>query len=306
MHSLRPFILALAILPSALLAATDGATTPAEAFRALQKAGETNDAAAMAAVLIDDERIALDAVVKAGVKDLGRHIPKGTLKITSEMADLVIAMVDDTKLVFIRQDSRWYASGIFLKAKAPIAVVQPSQSVRVEGAAVLTVSPIHGEGMPTESAIPAAKAYELLRAKARESDPTARLYTLDTGMYALSAEGAASGWIAEFITDTPGELLSVRYDDGDVEPVRVASVRPGRGGVPEPDAVGYDTKQLYEETLEHAAGVVDPITRVTASLVRSAYSGKAIWLLNVYNNDDRIGTTVVFDARTMKFRHKTK
>jgi len=189
--------------------------------------------------------------------------------------------------------------------KKPIAVVKPEASVRVEGGAALIVAPIHGAGMPGEMAISGADAHEFLRAEALKVRPAVHLYTLSTGMHALSADGASSGWVADFLTDTPGEMVTVIYDEGDVETF-LGTAPLGRPGVPDEAALGYDIKKLCEQTLGYAKGVVDPITRVTASLYRSAGSGKALWLFGVYNDDDRIGTTVVFDASTMKFSHKTK
>ncbi len=189
--------------------------------------------------------------------------------------------------------------------KKPIAVVKPEPSVRVEGGAALTVAPIHGEGMPGELAISGADAHDFLRAEALKVRNDVHLYTLSTGMHALSAEGTSSGWVADFLTETPGEMVTVVYDEGDIEAF-LGAAPPGRPGVPDEAALGYDLEKLCEQTLGHAKGVVDPITRVTASLYRSAGSGKALWLFNVYNDDDRIGTTVVFDASTMKFSHKTK
>jgi len=192
------------------------------------------------------------------------------------------------------------------KPKKPIGTVQPEPSVLVEGKAVLTVKPIRDAGLPTESAIDGLKAYELLRDEARNMRPNARLHSLSTDLYALSAEGKSSGWVGEFLTDTPGELLTLVYDDGEIEPL-LRSIDISRS-IPVPDemTVGYDTKKLYEETVGYAKGVVDPIVRVTASLYRSWGTGKALWLLNVYGDDDRIGQTVVFNAKTMAFSHKTK
>ena len=185
--------------------------------------------------------------------------------------------------------------------------VEPAPSVRVEGQPVLTVKPVHGSGQPDKDAISGGEAYELLLAKAKSLRPGARLYTLDTGMSALSPEGRSSGWAAEFLTEKPGEMLMIGYANGEVdEQPFVTDAPPGRDGVPEPDAIGYDTKKLYDETLKRARGKVDPISRITASLYRSAGSGKALWLLDVYGDDDRIGTTVVFEAKTMEFSHQTK
>lgn len=283
------------------------ATTPADAWRALQQAAEGRDAEAMAAVLAPEERDALrNEVQLVGVDNVAKRVPKGALKITSESADIVAGEADRRQVLFVRDGANWYVAAIFAKPKKQVGVVQPEPSVRVDKKHVLSIAPIRGAGMPTESAISAAKAYELLLAEARSIRPGARLYALQTGLHALSSEGASSSWAAELLTDTPGELLTLVYDDGDVEAPLVGSIRPDRQGVPDPDAVGYDTKKLYEEALQHASGVVDPVTRVTASLYRSAGSGKALWLLSVYGDDDRIGQTVVFDAKTMKFSHKTK
>ena len=190
--------------------------------------------------------------------------------------------------------------------KKPIAVVKPEPSVRVEGGAALTVAPIHGEGMPGELAISGADAHDFLRAEALKVRSDVHLYTLSTGMHALSPDGKSSGWVADFLTETPGELLTVVYDEGQVDGPFLAAAPAGRPGVPDEAALGYDLEKLCKETWGHANGVVDPISRVTAALYRSAGSGKALWLFNVYNDDDRIGTTVVFDAGTMKFSHKTK
>ena len=188
----------------------------------------------------------------------------------------------------------------------PVATVQPEPSVLVEGKPVLTVRPIAGEGLPDQYAITAERAYQVMRDEARDVRPSAKLYSLSTGMFGLSPEGASSGWIAEFITDTPGEMVRVVYRSGEMDVPYLASAPPDRPGVPEPDAVGYDTKKLYEETMKQADGAAEWMTRVTASLYRSAGSGEALGLLNVYNEDDRIGQTVVFHAKTMKFSHKTK
>jgi hypothetical protein len=190
--------------------------------------------------------------------------------------------------------------------KKPVATVVVEPSVRVEGAAVLAVKPIAGAGMPDDVAISGVDAHEFLRAEALKVRPDVHLYSLDTGMHALSAEGTSSGWHAEFLTDVPGEMLRIGYDDGEIVGPFLADAPPDRPGVPDESSLGYDIKKLTEETLGHAKGVVDPITRVTASLYRSVGSGKALWLFNVYGDDDRIGTTVVFEAKTMKFSHKTK
>jgi len=191
------------------------------------------------------------------------------------------------------------------EAKKPIAVVRPEPSVRVEGGAALTIAPIHGKGMPGELAISGADAHDFLRAEALKLRNDVHLYTLSTGMHALSADGTSSGWVADFLTETPGEMVTVIYDEGEIEAF-LGTAPLGRPGVPDEASLGYDIKKLCEQTLGHAKGVVDPITRVTASLYRSAGSGKVLWLFSVYNGDDRIGTTVVFDASTMKFSHKTK
>ena len=190
--------------------------------------------------------------------------------------------------------------------KKPIATVQPEPSVRVEKGAVLTVKPISGEGLPDEYAITAERAYQVLRDEARDARPGARLYSLSTGMHGLSAEGASSGWAAEFLSDTPGEMVNVIYRDGEIEGPFFTAAPPDRPGVPEPDAVGYDAKKLYKETMEQAEDAPSWMTRVTASLYRSAGSGEALWMLHVYNEDNRIGQSIVFQAKTMKFSHKTK
>jgi hypothetical protein len=283
------------------------ASTPTEAWRALQKAAEARDAAAMAALLTPEERDALQAqVADDGVAIAARRIPKGALKITSESADLVAGEVDGRSILFVRDGANWLVGAIFAKARKPVAKLDVVDSVRAEQGHVVGVQPIRGAGLPTGHAISGARAYEVLLAEARDVRPGARLYSLDTGMHGLSAEGTSSGWVAEFSTETPGELLSILYDDGDVEHLPTSSYDLDRPGLPEPDGVGYDVKKLYEETVRYAGGVVEPITLVTASLYRSFGSGKALWLLNVYGDDDRIGQTVVFDAKTMKFSHKTK
>lgn len=261
----------------------------------------------MAAVLTPDEREALHSqVAQEGIAICARRVPRGALKITSESPDLVAAEADGRSILFVRDDSRWYVAAIFAKPKKPVAVLDTGSSVRAEKGEVVTVAPIRGAGMPNQHAISAAKAYELLRAEALKVRPEVHLYTLDTGMHALSADGASSGWAAEFLTGTPGEMLTVALEDGDVEAPYLSAAPPGRPGVPEETLLGYDLKPLYEETVRYATGIVDPITRVTAALYRSAGSGKALWLLDVYGDDDRIGQTVVFEARTMKYSHKTK
>jgi hypothetical protein len=301
-HKFVAVVLSLIVSTAAL-----AASTPAEAWRALQKAAEARDAAAMAALLTPEERDALQAeVADDGVAIAARRIPKGALKITSESADLVAGEVDGRSILFIRDGKNWLVGAIFARAKKPVATLEIVDSVRVEKGHVVGVRPIRGAGLPTGHAISGARAYEVLRDEARDVRPGARLYSLDTGMHGLSAEGTSSGWVAEFSTETPGELLRILYDDGDVEHLPTSSYHPERPGLPEPDGVGYDVKKLYEETVRYADGVVEPITLVTASLYRSVGSGKALWLLNVYGDDDRVGQTVVFDAKTMKFSHKTK
>ena len=93
---------------------------------------------------------------------------------------------------------------------------------------MLTVAPIQGEGLPNLYPISAARAYQVLRDEVRDIRPNASLYSLDTGMYALSAEGTASGWVAEFLTDTPAELVTVLYSEGKLEGPYLGSVSPGR------------------------------------------------------------------------------
>ena len=302
MHHKLAVVLTLLVSCAAL-----AANTPAEAYRALQKAAQAKDADAIAAVLTPAERDALRAeIARDGIDIVARRVPKGALKITSESADIVAAEADGRPILFVRDEGKWYVGAVFAKPKKPVATVQPEPSVRVEGDSVLTVAPIPGAGLPNQYAITGARAYEVLLAEARDVRPGAKLYSLDTGMHSLGPEGTSSGWVAEFSTDTPGELLTVLYEDGEVEHRPISSYHPDRPGVPEPDAVGYDTKKLYAETVQHAAGIVEPITRVTASLYRSVGRGTALWLLNVYGYDDRIGQTVVFDAKTMKFSHKTK
>jgi len=190
-------------------------------------------------------------------------------------------------------------------AKKSVAVVRPEPSVRVEGGAALTVAPVPGMGMPDENAISASEAYAFLREAVRRTHPTARLHALQTNLYALSEEGLSSGWSAEFLTDTPSEVVRMVYEDGEFSAPLVGWIRPGRESVPDEEMLMYDTKKLYAEARAQAAAV-DPITRITASLYRSAGSGEPLWLLNVYGGDDRIATTVVFDARTLKVKHKTR
>jgi hypothetical protein len=300
----RLLLLSLALL---LPVAAQAASTPAEAYRALQKAAEARDEKAMAAVLTPDEREALKSdIAKEGIAITARRVPRGPLKIVSEAADLVAAEADGRAILFVREESRWYVAAIFAKPKKPVAEIQFEPSVRAEKGEVVTVGPIRGAGMPNQHSISAAKAYELLRAEALKVRPEVHLYTLDTGMHALSADGGSSGWAAEFLTGTPGEMLTVVYEDGDVEAPYLSNAPAGRPGVPEETLLGYDLKPLYDQTVGYAAGVVEPITRVTAALYRSAGSGKALWMLDVYGDDDRIGQTVVFEARTMKYSHKTK
>lgn len=295
-------VLALFVCSAALAAAS-----PAETWRALQKAADARDADAIAALLAPDEREAFRAeVARDGIAIAARRIPRGALKITSESADIVSAEAGARPILFVRDGERWLIGAIFTKPKEPVAALEIVESVNAEKGHVVGVMPIAGAGLPTANAISAARAYELLLAEARDVRPGAKLYSLDTGMHALSPEGTSSGWDASFSTETPGELLRIRYDDGDVEHLPTSSYSPSRPGLPEPDAVGYDTQKLYAAAVQYATGIVDPITRVTASLYRSFGSGKALWLLDVYGDDNRIGQTVVFDAKTMKFSHKTK
>jgi hypothetical protein len=304
---MRIALAVILLLPSLAFAATQDQATPAAAYRALQKAADARDVDAMAALLSPDERDALRAEVAAfDVVTVARRVPKGALKITSESADIVSGEADGRSILFIRADGRWYVAAAFAKPKKPVAVIQVQPTVRAEKADVLTVAPIRGAGLPNEHAISASEAYELLRTEARRLRPGARLYALDTGMHGLSAEGASSGWSADFLTGTAGELLNLGYRDGEFGEPSLSAIAGNRQGVPEEETLSYDTRKLYEETLKHAAGVVNPITLVTASLYRSAGSGKPLWLVNVYNDDDRIGTTVVFDARGLVFSHKTK
>lgn len=296
---LHTLLLAVLLLPK-------GAATPADAYRALQKAAEARDADAMSAVLTTDERDALQNQIKQeGIAICARRVPKGALKITSESKDIVSGEADGRPILFVRDDARWYVAAIFAKPKKPVAQIQFEPSVRAEKGEVVTVAPIHGAGMPDGFAISGTAAYEFLRREALKVRPAVYLYTLDTGMHALSADGTSSGWVAEFLTDTPGEMLNVIYEDGNTEAPYLTDAPPDRPGVPEEALLGYELKPLYEQTVKYAEGVVDPITRVTASLYRSAGSGKALWLLNVYGDDDRTGQTVVFEARTMKYSHKT-
>lgn len=302
MHHKFAVVLALLVSSAAL-----AASTPAEAYRALQKAAEARDAEAMAAVLTPEEREAFRAeVARDGIAVAARRIPKGALKITSESADIVAAEADGRQILVVRDGAQWFVAAIFAKPKKPIARLEIVNSVRAEKGHVVGVAPIRGAGMPNEHAIDGVRAYELLRTEAENMRPKARMYSLDTALHGLSPEGTSSGWVAEFTTETPGELLRIAYEDGEIEYLPTSSHHLERPGLPDPDAVGYDTKKLYEETVSYATGVVDPIIRVTASLYRSFGSGKALWLLNVYGDDDRIGQTVVFDATTMKYSHKTK
>ena len=258
-----------------LLAAPDGAPTPAEGYRLLQKAVEAKDAAALAAIIHPDERAWMRRdVARDGIDAVVARIPRGPLTVTYETSTVYAAKVPSgDAVVFTRVGTRWYAGGLFDEKPLP-------------------------NGPP----ITAAKAYELLRGKLHGE---ARLASFDTtNRFGIDKDGASLGWVAEFVTDT-GERVTCSYEKGEITgPSRWgASNRPG---LSDPDTIGFDLRPLREETLRRAKGVVDPIDRITASLVRSAGNGNALWMLDVYGADQRIGLVVVFDAHTMKFSHQTK
>src|SRR5262249_36765469 len=259
--------------------ATDGAPNAAEGYRMLQKAVEKRDVAALAAILHPDERAWMrrDAAGD-GAEAVFARIPTGPTIVTYETKDVVAYSVPSgAAVVFVREGSRWYYGGHF-----------------------------HEKPEPNGPPVTAAKAYELLRARVREASPNARLYSLyTTNRGSLDADGASLHWVAEFLTGKPGELLTCFFDKSEISGPVLGSVPEGREGIADPDTVSYDSKKLYEEAIRRAAGAVDRITKIEASLHRSALNGKALWMLNVYGADDRIRTTIVFDAHTMKFSHQT-
>jgi hypothetical protein len=260
----------------------------------------------MAKLLTPEERDAFLAEVKRdGIAIVARRVPKGALKITGKSDDIVAAEANNRPILSCGMARSGSSRRSSPSRSNPSQSWKPSLGPRGKGRSHRRRA--DPRCRPAERACNQRRA-RLRNASRRGADvrPSATLYSLDTGMHGLSAEGTSSGWVAAFSTDTPTELLRVMYDDGDIEHLPTGSYHSERPGVPEPDALGYDTKKLYEETVQHAAGVVEPITLVSASLYRSAGSGKALWLLNVYGDDDRIGQTVVFDAKTMKFSHKTK
>lgn len=283
-----------------LLLSTKDAATPLDAYRALQIAAKAKDIDAMSMLLTPEEReelAGLDAAAAA------QRVPAGALTIKSESDETAAGEADGRPLVFFRLGQRWLIAGVF--AKAPVAMLETLTPVRADKAEIVTVAPIRGAGLPDANAITAAKAYELLRAAALHARSEVHLYTLDTGMHGLSATGASSGWVAEFLTGTEGEMLTVTYENGAVEPPVESFAPPNRPALPDEAHLGFDLEPLYEQTVGYARGIVDPITLVTASLYRSARTGGALWLLDVYGGDDSIGQTVVFDGHTMKYSHKT-
>ena len=268
------------VLALFLAIATGGAPSPAEGVRLLQKALETKDVAALEAILDPDERAWMRRdVARDGVDAVMARLPRGPLAEGYKAAHVVVYSDATGRVVtFTREGSRWYFGGTFHEKQEP-------------------------NGPPVD----AAKAYELLRARAREWRPDARLDSLyiPNGK-SLDADGASPSWVADFLSDS-GEKVTCFYDKGEISgPVGNGSARPGRDGIDDPDGVRYDTKMLRAETIKRAAGIVDPITSIAASLIRSARTGKAIWMVNVFGDDDRIGLTVVFDAHTLAFSHQTR
>ena len=268
------------VLALLLAIATDGASTPEDGYRLLQKAVEKRDAAALAAIIHPDERAWMRRdVARDGIEAVVARIPKGPLTVTYEAPNVYAAKVPSgDAVVFTREHGRWYAGGLFNEKPEP-------------------------NGPP----VTAAKAYEVLRAQARQARPGARLYSLYIPNHiGLNADGTSPHWVAEFLSDTPGEMLTCFYDKGEISGPARFPAPAGREGIPNADGVRYDSKALYEETLRRAKGIVDPIDHINASLTRSARDGQALWMVNVYDADKRIGTTVIFDAQTLKFSHQTR
>jgi hypothetical protein len=268
------FALAFALL----LAAPDGAPTPAEGYRLLQKAVEAKDAAALSAIIHPDERAWMRRdVARDGIDAVVARIPRGPLTVTYETSTVYAAKVPSgDAVVFTRVGTRWYAGGLFDEKPVP-------------------------NGPP----ITATKAHELLGAKVHARHPDARLYQFDTTTrFGIDPDGASLGWVANFVTDA-GEEILCSYEKGEITGPSRWGAHKGPG-LADPDAIGFDLRPLRDETTRRAKGIVDPIDRITASLVRSARDGRALWMLDVYGADQRIGLVVVFDAHTMKFSHQTQ
>lgn len=278
MNSRLASLAVILALSFAAYAATDGAPTPADGYRLLQKAVEAKDVAALSAIIHPDERAWMRRdVARDGIEAVVARIPRGPLTVTYETSSVYAAKVPSGEaVVFTRVGTRWYAGGLFNEKPEP-------------------------NGPP----ITAAKAYELLRAKTRERYPEARLALFDTTTrFGIDADGASLGWVAEFVAGG-GERVTCIYEKGEI--TGPSHLGGGNGpALTEPDAIGFDLRPLREETIRRAKGIVDPVDRITASLVRSARNGEALWMLDVYGADQRIGLVVVFDAHTMKFSHQTK
>jgi hypothetical protein len=230
-----------------------------------------SDAQAIAR-LITAELPRLDAkAVKGALDSFVEQVPTAPLQVNKQTEDAAWAVAGDHPLGFVRSGGRWYAGGVWFTKK---------------------------KGGP----INALSAYAQLRLVAEAARPGARLRELQTAIYPISATGESEGWFAQFLTDTPGELLTVSYLNGQVTPAMIGTIDPSAKSLPDMDKVSFDLQRIAEAGRKAAPSAL----KMTAALIRASNSGKAEWIVHGTGDDGKVAWSVFVDPVTLAVTHVSK
>lgn len=232
------------------------------------------------------------------------QVPTEALRIDRQTDTGVWAVSGDRPIGFTKLDGRWFASGVWFEKKkitlsakkSPSAGVSPNVIIGGRPAALAApeVAPAGIEGKPAT----ALEAYTLFRGVLAVTHPGARLRELQTGVYGLSPQGGSAAWFGQFVTSTPGEVVTLAYLGGEVLAPSVSSI-PAAAALPAEEKITFDTARLAQNVRDAAAAAsLTSGAKMTAALVQNAATAEPQWIFHNFGEDDRISWSVFLDAKS--------
>ena len=233
------------------------------------------------------------------------QVPTEPLTISRQTDTSVWARSGDHPLGFGRVDGRWFVGGVWYETKKVTFTGNQSPSAGASPNVVIDGKPASRAEGPVatettlEKPITAMEAYAVLRAAAVAAFRGVRLRELQTGIFGVDALGKSPAWFAQFLTDKPGELVSIAYMGGNVLAPSVSSIDESAAAIAGEQDITFDSLKLAQVARDAArAAKVERATKTTAALARSSSTAKPQWNFNVYGHDDRIAFTASIDANS--------
>jgi hypothetical protein len=226
--------------------------------------------------------------------DYVKMVARGPLTITRETKDAIFAEADDRPIHFIRDGERWYAAAVWFDKKK----FKFESLIDEKGVVTTTLTP--ADAPSPSGPLTAAEAYQALRAEARKKYPNARLRELQTGSYPLSADGKSELWSAQFLTGTPGEMVTVVCLGSQIIPPSTGPIHPSAVSLANEETLSYDAKRLHALAAEAAPEEMKRSTKVSAALHYSAARKEPEWIAALFGPNDTFLANVMVDPVTMK------